>query len=76
MQSRAESARVFDALVQLGDVSRKNGRTFEAERLYEVAAAILQDQLNTMIVPRAFVDPEAGPKDWVILRGGMPLPPQ
>jgi hypothetical protein len=76
MQSTTETVRVFDALVQLGDVSRKSGRTFEADRLYEVAAAILHDEVNTLIVPRSFVDPAAGAKEWVVLRGGSLLPPQ
>jgi hypothetical protein len=76
MQSSADTVRVFDALMQLGQVSRKNGRAFEAERLYEVAAALLQDEVNTMIVPRAFIDPDAGAKDWVVMRGGSLLPPQ
>lgn len=76
MQSATDTVRVFDALVQLGDVSRKNGRTFEADRLYEVAAALLQDEVNTLIVPRTFVDREAGDKEWVIMRGGSLLPPQ
>jgi len=76
MQSSTDTVRVFDALLQLGEVSRKNGRQFEADRLYEVAAALLQDEVNTLIVPRAFVDPGAGAKEWVVLRGGSLLPPQ
>ena len=76
MQSATETIRVFDALMQLGEVSRKNGRTFEADRLYEVAASLLQDQVNTLIVPRAFIDPNATAKDWVVMRGGSLLPPQ
>ncbi|MBL8220613.1 MAG: hypothetical protein JNL62_15380 [Bryobacterales bacterium] len=76
MQSTTDTVRVFDALLQLGEVSRKNGRQFEADRLYEVAAALLQDEVNTLIVPRAFVDPGAGRKEWVVLRGGSLLPTQ
>ena len=76
MQSSTDTVRVFDALMQLGQISRKNGRDFEAERLYEVAAALLQDEVNTLIVPRAFIDPNAGAKDWVVMRGGSLLPPQ